>query len=285
MRVICACEVSVPWYFRVKVGRIRDEVRVTLQAAPRRLIMAADSPKNITLTRNGDVWIITFQVNAITPDFLNEIHAALSKIEATPGPSAVVFASNGKIFSGGLNLKWAMEQPEASRNTAPIMIFCQLMKMMGRLVSFSIPTVGAIAGHCYAGGFMLATSLDHRILCDKGARLCLNEIKMPSALPIGATRVLTTKLGPKIIKDMLLTGRVVEAPEALATHVVDALASKEQVMSKALQLAQELAPLGENREAYGLLKRQMYGDSVALCEKAAWEYEEILCSSKLLSKL
>ena len=132
---------------------------------------------------------------------------------------------------------------------------------------------------------MFATACDHRVMSDANTNLCLNEVNMPSALPAGATRTLVAKLSPKIVKDMLLTGRDVGPQEALATQVVDRLAPKEQVLTKAVEWAQSLASLGEKREAYGLLKRQMYGEVAALCAKAAWEYEEMVCSTKFISKL
>ena len=247
--------------------------------------MAATSFQTITVSRAGDVWVITFQVNAISPQFLAEIHKALDQIEATEGASAVVFASAKKIFSGGLDLRMAIQQPAEHRQLSMVFNFCQLMKLMGRLVSFSIPTVAAVAGHCYAGGFMFITACDHRVMSDTNTNLCLNEVNMPSALPAGATRVLVAKLSPKIVKDMLLTGREVGPQEALATQVVDVLAPKEEVLAKAMEWAQSLASLGEKREAYGLLKRQMYGTEAALCAKAAWEYDEMVCSTKLASKL
>jgi enoyl-CoA hydratase/carnithine racemase len=247
--------------------------------------MAATSPQTITLSRIGDVWVITFQVNAISPQFLDEIHTALNQIEATPGASAVVFASAQKLFSGGVNLKMVIQQPVEHRQLSFVLSFCQLMKMMGRLVSFSIPTVAAIAGHCYAGGFLFICACDHRVMSDKNTNLCLNEVKLPLALPAGATRVLVAKLSPKIVKDMLLTGRNIGPQEALASQTVDMLAPQDQVLTKAVEWAQSLSSLGEKREAYGLLKRQMYGGEAALCAKAAWEYEEMVCSTKFTSKL
>ena len=247
--------------------------------------MAATSFQTITVSRVGDVWVITFQVNAISPQFLAEIHKALDQIEATEGASAVVFASAKKIFSGGLDLRMAIQQPAEHRQLSMVFNFCQLMKLMGRLVSFSIPTVAAVAGHCYAGGFIFITACDHRVMSDSNTNLCLNEVNMPSAIPAGTARVLVAKLSPKIVKDMLLTGREVGPQEALATQVVDMLAPKEEVLAKTVEWAQSLASLGEKREAYGLLKRQMYGTVAALCAQAAWEYDEIICSSKFISKL
>jgi len=246
--------------------------------------MATAQPKFLTLTRKDAVWLITFQVNAFTPALISEIHACLDQIEATAGPSAVVFASAKRIFSGGLDLVRATQEP-ARRQIAPLELFCRLAKLMGRLVVFPLPTVAAIERGCYNGAVLFISACDHRVMSAEKASIGMREVKMPSALPAAGVRVLQAKLSPKALKDLLLTGRDVGPQEALATQTVDVLAPKEEVLAKTVEWAQSLASLGEKREAYGLLKRQMYGEVAATCAQAAWEYEEIVCSSKFISKL
>jgi enoyl-CoA hydratase/carnithine racemase len=247
--------------------------------------MAITQPKSLTLARKDSVWIITFQVNAFTPDLISEIHTSLDLIESTLGPSAVVFASAKRIFSGGLDLMRAIQGPVGNRQFAPLGLYCLLAKLMGRLMSFSIPTVVAIEKGCYNGGLLFICACDHRVMSDKSTYIGLREVNMPSALPESGTRVLLAKLSPNTVKDMMLTGRDIGPQEALATQTVDILAPQDQVLTKAVEWAQSLSSLGEKREAYGLLKRQMYGKEAALCAKAAWEYEEMVCSTKFTSKL
>lgn len=247
--------------------------------------MATSKPKSLTLTRKDAVWVITFQVNAFTADLISEIHASLDQIEATTGPSALVFASAKRIFSGGLDLKRAIQESAERRQIAPLGLFCLLAKLMGRLMVFPVPTVAAIERSCYNGAVLFISACDHRVMSAQNASIGLREVKMPSALPAAGARVLMAKLSPKGVKDMLLTGRDVGPQEARTMQIVDMLFPREQVLSKAVEWAQSLAHLGEKREAYGLLKRQMYGEVAAVCAQAAWEYEEIVCSSKFISKL
>lgn len=241
--------------------------------------------KLLSLSRNRDVWVITFQVNAVTPGLLAEVHTALDQVEAVKGASAVVLASDMKVFSGGVDLRWWVQQPVEKRQMAPITLMCEVVKLMGRMVSFPIPIIAAIAGHCYAAGFMLTAACDHRVMSDKNAKLVLNEIDMGFTPHTSVPRLLLAKFSPKVVKDMLLARRILGPQEALATATVDLLAPKDQVLTKAIDWAQELASLGEKREAYGLLKRQMYGEVIELCAKTAWKYEEMVCLTKVKPKL
>lgn len=247
--------------------------------------MAAAALKTVTLTRSGEVWVISSNVNAIHPPFVADMHKALDLIEATPGSSAVVFTSAKKIFSGGMDMSWPLQQPIGSREFALIEPFSLLMKLMKRLLSLPIPTVAAIAGHCYAGGLVFASAFDHRVMSDSDATLCLNEITLPLAVHHTAVKLLQVKLSPAILRNMLLTGRKIGPQEALARHVVDILAAKELVLPRAVELAQGLASLGEKREAYALLKGQMYGEVIEMCGKAAWKQEEIVGTLRLTAKL
>ena len=243
--------------------------------------MAAAALKTVTLSRSGEVWVITSQVNAISPPFIADMQKALDLIEATPGCSAVVFASAKKIFSGGMDRSWHMQKPNEIKEFALIEPFSLLMKLMKRLLSLSVPTVAAIAGHCYAGGLVFACAFDHRVMSDANATLCLNEITLPLAVHQAAVKLLRAKLPSGILRDMLLTGREVGPQEALARHVVDVLAAKERVLPTAVELARGVASLGEKREAYALLKGQMYGEVIEMCGKAAWEQEEIVGTLRL----
>lgn len=247
------------------------------------LIMAA--LKTITLTRSGEVWVITSQVNAINPPFIADMHTALDLIEATPGSSALVFTSAKKIFSGGMDLSWPMKTPLEHREFTLIEPFSLLLKLMKRLLSLAIPTVAAIAGHCYAGGFVFACAFDHRVMSNTNATLCLNEITMPLAVHQTAVKLMQSKLPSGILRDMLLTGREVGPQEALARQIVDLLAAKELVLPTAVEFARSMANLGEKREAYGLLKGQMYGEVIEMCRKAAWKHEEIVDTLRLMAKL
>lgn len=240
--------------------------------------------KSVSVSRVGDVWVLTFQVNAITPAFLSSLHSAFDRIESTPGPASVLLRSDRKVFSGGMDLKYWVNQPVETRKVTPISILCELVKLMGRMVSFPVPIVAEIAGQCYAGGYMLAVACDYRVMSETEAKICLNEVEMPLAPPAGATRVLTTKLPSLTVRD-LLTGRIFSPHESLSLQIIDFLYPKSQIHSKSLEFAQSLSHFGLKREAYGLLKRQMYGQAADLCEKAALTHDEFECLARLKPRL
>ena len=102
---------------------------------------------------------------------------------------------------------------------------------------------------------------------------------------MGATQILLAKFSPKVVKDLLLARGEVGPQEALASGTVDLLVPRDQVLGRAVEWAQELASIGEKREAYALLKRQMYAEEIDLCAKAAWTHDEIVCISNVKPKL
>ena len=247
--------------------------------------MAVLGYKYTDVSRVGDVWLVVFKENAFTPDFIAELHTILDQVERAEGPSAVVFASSAKVFSGGMNINWILGQISEGNKSAGVELFCLCMKLFGRLLTFPVPTVAAIRRHCYAGGLMFACACDHRIMSTSGASVCMSEITYNLPLPQGGVEVLKAKLHPAILKDLLLTGRKVSSKEAYESRIVDSLCDESVVQTKGLEFAQSLAEIGTKRTAYRLIKLQMYGTAAEVCHKAQFTYEEMKAGAGGFAKL
>ncbi len=109
----------------------------------------------VTLVREGPLFIMTMKTgeNRFTTKFINALLGALDEIEKVReqedlGPAALITAGEGKFFSNGLDLEHALSVPGFFDN--------YFLKLLSRVLTFPIPTVAAINGHAFAGGFMFA---------------------------------------------------------------------------------------------------------------------------------
>ncbi|KAI6039812.1 ClpP/crotonase-like domain-containing protein [Pisolithus marmoratus] len=144
--------------------------------------------------------------------------------------------------------------------------------LFARLLSFPIPTIAAINGHCFAAGMMLALSCDYRIMTDGSKRrawMCMNEIHFGAPWPLSFTAILNTKVSdPSIRRRIALEGHRFTPSEALMAGLVDRLAScggkevelgTESVLQEAVKLAEEVSVLSK-QGVWGSIKTFLYRD-------------------------
>lgn len=113
------------------------------------------SNQMVTLVREGPLFILTMKTgeNRFNTKFIEALFGALDEIEKVREqedgePAALITTGEGKFFSNGLDLEHAI--------TTPGFFDDYYLKLLVRILTFPIPTVAAINGHAFAGGFMLA---------------------------------------------------------------------------------------------------------------------------------
>ena|SRR5436305_15256613 len=109
----------------------------------------------VTLVRDGPLFIMTMKTkeNRFTTKFIEALFGALDEIEKAREqeagkPAALITTGEGKFFSNGLDLEHALSTPGYFEN--------YYLKLLIRILTFPMPTVAAINGHAFAGGFMFA---------------------------------------------------------------------------------------------------------------------------------
>ena len=120
----------------------------------------------IDLQRDGDVFTLTMNdgENRWNTTFVRALAEALDEVEASDGPAALVTRSaSEKFFSNGLDLEWIGAEGE-HRGGDRAVFGEEFMTLMGRLITFPIPTVAAINGHAFGAGFMAALCHDVRFM-------------------------------------------------------------------------------------------------------------------------
>jgi methylglutaconyl-CoA hydratase len=175
--------------------------------------------------------------NAISREMMEELGAALA--EAAAGPSRVVILTGeGRAFCAGMDLE--MLQTTASQ--APEQTLEESRRMARAflgLYRFPKPVIAAVNGAAVAGGCGLATMCDFALAVPE-AKFGYTEVRI-GFLPALVSVFLTRQLAEKHAADLLLTGRIIDAAEALRMGLISEVVAGDKLMSRAHELAVTLA--------------------------------------------
>lgn len=171
--------------------------------------------------------------NALAPADFFALGRAWESLAADDTVRCVIVTGAGQqAFCSGADLSASFSELEDVNN----LVDRALLKT--RL--FDKPLVAAVNGHCVAGGFELMLAANIRIACTE-AKLGLPEVRwgiMPSG---GGAMKLIDQIGYAPAMEMLLTGELVSAEQALEKKLVNATLPLEEVMPAALKLARSIA--------------------------------------------
>lgn len=127
-----------------------------------------------------------------------------------------------------------------------------------------MPTVALINGHAFAGGLMLAMHHDYRIFNPSRGFLCLNELEFGAPLKPPMSSIFRQKLShPTVYRSLVLEAKRFGGKEALESGLVDGLGGFDEAL--ALIKERKLTMMGKSG-VYGVLKREMYRESVGYLE-------------------
>ena len=220
----------------------------------------------VDLKKEGDVFILTMQSgeNRFNRTFIEAMNQALDAVEKSSGPVALITTGGEeKFYSNGLDLDWLVGDGEKERPQ----FVKSVLKFLGRLMAFPIPTVAAINGHVFAAGAMLALAHDFRVMRADRGFFCLPEVDINIPLAPGMTALIKSQLSPNVFRYSILTGARIGGVEAKELGIVDEAVPAEQVLPRAMARATSMANKG--RDIYGTLKRGMYAEAIALLESGA----------------
>ncbi|UAC01534.1 enoyl-CoA hydratase/isomerase family protein [Dactylosporangium vinaceum] len=170
-------------------------------------------------------------MNALNIQLQEELRAAAEDASARDDVRAVVVYGGEKVFAAGADIKemagmgYAEMSARAGRLTSAFDAVARIPK----------PVVAAITGFALGGGCELALTADWRVAAED-AKLGQPEITLGIIPGAGGTQRLSRLIGPARAKDLIMSGRFVAAPEALAIGLVDRVVPKDDVYAAAVDL-------------------------------------------------
>ena len=220
----------------------------------------------IELNRTDDIFTLTMDdgENRWNTTFVREFAEALDEIEASEGPAALVTCSSSeKFFSNGLDLDWLAAEGE-HRGGDKKVFGDEFMKLMSRLITLPVPSICAINGHAFGAGFMVALCHDVRIMREDRGYICANEMQLGLRIPTPELALFKHKLPVNSFFETVQLSRRWTGPDALAAGIVQQTAVLEDLLNMAGRRAEELAPLGAQREKFGGQKERLFGENAAI---------------------
>lgn len=192
-----------------------------------------------TLARDGDVFVLDLGngENAIDLDWITTVGELLEEVAAATAPRALVTTATGKFFSSGLDLAWIGAHPDGVPQ-----LLQGLHELTARLLELPVPTVAAIQGHAFAGGAMVALAHDVRVMRADRGWICLPELDARIAFTAGLADLLAARMGPLAAHEAMTSGRRYTGEEARAAGFVEHAVAEEELLPRATEIAQALAP-------------------------------------------
>jgi len=170
-------------------------------------------------------------MNALNAQVQEELRAAAQVCTGSDEIRAVIVYGGPKVFAAGADIKEMAD-----------MTYVQMAARAGALSSafdaiarIPKPVVAAITGYALGGGCELALACDWRVVAED-AKLGQPEIKLGIIPGAGGTQRLSRLIGPAKAKDLIFSGRMVDAQEALAIGLADRVAPADKVYDEAVAL-------------------------------------------------
>nr|WP_233153574.1 enoyl-CoA hydratase-related protein [Kineosporia sp. R_H_3] len=156
------------------------------------------------------------KMNALDAAMQEEIRTAAGLAGANPAIAAVVVYGGERVFAAGADIK----EMQAMSYTDMVARSGALQSAFTAVATIPKPTVAAITGYALGGGCELALCCDFRVV-GESAKLGQPEILLGIIPGAGGTQRLSRLVGPARAKDLIFSGRFVEAVEALAIGLAD----------------------------------------------------------------
>lgn len=176
--------------------------------------------------------------NALHPDLVRRLSQVLREVEGDSDIGVLVITGAGRSFCAGLDLEllleWTVEQKLAYLD--------QVTTVFHRVWTMPQPVVAAINGAAIAGGFDLAAFCDIRLAAT-------DAVFGQAEINIGLTQIihpLYKSIGLGRAKELAMTGLKISAEEAFRIGLVNHIYPNDQLMQKALEMAQVLASRPRN---------------------------------------
>lgn len=176
------------------------------------------------------------ELNALNLQLMAELRDALKALDADEEVRVIILTGNEKAFAAGADIK------QMSGKNAIDMLKVDQFSTWDQIKKTKKPLIAAVSGFALGGGCELAMTCD-MIMASETARFGQPEIKIGVMPGAGGTQRLTRALGKARAMEMVLTGKMITAEEAMQFGLVNRVVPVEMLMHETLRLAQEIAAM------------------------------------------
>jgi len=184
------------------------------------------------------------RLNAMSIELVSELHAALTAIAEENDTWVVVLTGSGRAFSSGLDLKDHGIVPNIDGLQVG-RIAQKAMRHYSRLVPtlrrMPQPVIAAVNGPAYGGGMCLALGADLRFAGQSAVFNSTGIVNGLTSTELGVSWLLPRLIGVARSNDLLFTGRVVEAEEALSMGLVSRVLPDGELIEACLDVAESMS--------------------------------------------
>jgi len=192
----------------------------------------------VLVERDGRVAVVLLnrpkQLNALSGDLMSALVDALRALDDDAEIRAIVLGGNERAFAAGADIA------ELAAGTPISLYENRRIDAWDSILAIRTPIVAAVSGFCLGGGCELAMLCD-LIVASESAKFGQPEINLGVLPGAGGTQRLTHAVGKAVAMDMILTGRMLSAREALDYGLVARVVAREAWLTEAKRVAAEIA--------------------------------------------
>jgi enoyl-CoA hydratase len=193
----------------------------------------------IKVEQKGRVGLITLnrpkQLNALSPQLMQQLGAALQAYDANEGIGAIVITGNEKAFAAGADIAAMKDYSYMEAFMADY-----ITRDWEHIRRIRKPVIAAVAGYALGGGNELAMMCDI-VIAAENARFGQPEVNLGVMPGAGGTQRLPRAVGKAKAMDICLTARMMDAQEAERAGLVSRVVPLEKLMDEALAVAEKIA--------------------------------------------
>jgi len=197
----------------------------------------------VRIEREGDIARLILdrpdKLNALSQEVLEQFGARLDELESMAGVRALIITGAGKAFVAGADISAMQTMDEAAA-----LAFSQAgQALFARLEALPVCVIAAVNGFALGGGCELALACDF-IYASERARFGQPEVKLGVIPGFGGTQRLARRVGVAMARELVFTGRMFKADEALRIGLVNRVCAPEELLPTVMSVAAEVAGVG-----------------------------------------
>jgi len=229
--------------------------------------------KNLLIETDNGVTLLTINspqtLNALNSEVLGELECALYELNLDPAAKAVILTGAGeKAFVAGADIKEMAEMSSFEGHRFGL----KGQRVMMLIEKMTKPVIAAVNGYALGGGLELAMACDF-IYASEKAKLGFPEVTLGIMPGFGGTQNLARLIGTNRAKEMIFTGRMIDAVKACSWGIVNEVFPPDALLPKARETARLIATVGNIGVAYA---KDAIANGLDMTKENGFRYEASL---------